>query len=43
MQDLVADDIFDNEVLNLQEWRCRNLLLHAPTPAAILIGWKQAN
>ena len=43
MHDLVADNIFDDEVFHLQQWRCQGLLHHAPASAWVSIGWKQAN
>jgi len=45
MNGLAADEIFDDEVVHLQQriggWR--GLLHHAGTPASISMGWKQAN
>src|SRR5262249_24844756 len=42
MHGLVADNVLDDEVIHAQQWRWRRLLHHALTPAASLIGWKQA-
>ena len=42
VHDLVAGDVFDDEIFHFQQRRCQGLLHHAPAPAASLIGWKQA-
>src|SRR6202030_4055433 len=41
MHGLVANRVFDDQIVDAEQRRGRSLLHHAPAPAASLIGWKQ--